>query len=305
MPPSEPAPPRPSLAAALRRTSDALRAAGLEDAATQARWLVAAAADLSPLDLVVSADALLDARTAARIDAYTKRRAAHEPLSRILGRRDFYGREFLLSEGTLDPRPETEVLIDLALEICAAPPWRDRPLEILDIGTGTGVILVTLLAEIAAARGTGVDISEDALRTARANAERHGVAQRAVFARCDLRSDPEVLAAGRRRDLIVSNPPYIATADIPLLQPEVRLHDPLAALDGGADGLEFYRLLARTLESLSPQGWLMVEVGAGQASEVAALLAAASPGATVRQAADLAGHTRVVAVQPRSPRGGE
>lgn len=305
MPRSDQDRPGLTLAEAVRRAADALREAGLEDPAAEARWLVAAAAAVAPVDLVVSAKKRLDPGTLARIDAFLDRRSAREPLSRIVGRREFYGRDFLLSEGTLDPRADTEVLVDLVLDICAAPHWRGRPVEILDVGTGTGAILLTLLAEIADARGTGIDISADAISTARLNAERLGVADRATLTMFDLRAGLAALEPGRAFDFIVSNPPYIASADIPHLQPEVRCHDPHAALDGGSDGLDFYRLLSATLPRLSPHGWLVVEVGAGQAAQVAALMAAAAPGADVRTARDLAGHTRVVAVQPRPNRSDE
>lgn len=299
MPPSDPAPQIATLSDALRRAAQSLRDAGLDDPAAEARWLIAAAARIAPVELVVAANRPLDPGLAARIEDFIRRRSAREPLSRILGQREFYGRDFLLSEGTLDPRPDTETLIDLALEICAALPPRDRPLEILDIGTGTGAILLTLLAELKTARGIGIDISEDALNTARANAARLGLEEQASFAFCDLRAGVDTLGP-RRFDLIVSNPPYIASEEIPQLQPEVRLHDPVAALDGGVDGLDFYRLLAGANAALAPVGWLAFEVGVGQAKDVTALLTEAAPGAIVRKRMDLAGHTRVVAVQPRS-----
>lgn len=301
MGPFEAASPPLTLAGALIRAAEALRAAGIDEPASEARWLVAAAAGVEPLELVVAANRLLDAEAAARVFAYANRRSAHEPLSRIVGMREFYGRDFKLSAGTLDPRPDTEVLVDMVLKIRAAQPWSDRPDKILDVGTGTGAILITLLAELPRAHGIGLDISTDALATATSNAARHGVCDRAEFVSCDIRrgvGDVGTLPECGY-DFIVSNPPYIASAELARLQPEVRLYDPAAALDGGPDGLDFYRLLAASMAALAPTGWMVVEVGAGQSGAVIALLESAAPSATVRTAVDLAGHTRVVAIQPR------
>ena len=308
MPPSEQAPPLDvvpevtTLSEAVRRAADMLRAAGLDEPLSEARWLVAAAAGLQAVDLLVRGACALDAETAARVADFSRRRAAREPLSRIIGHRAFYGRDFALSPGTLDPRPDTEVLIDLALELLDAQGGRQRPLLILDVGTGSGAILVTLLAELPHAAGIGIDISDDALVTAAGNAAQHGISERTYFLRHDVTHGvlpPDEFAAGRQFDLIVSNPPYIPTEDVTRLEPEVRLHDPHAALDGGLDGLDFYRVLASALPLLGGGGWLVVEVGAGQAEEVARLLLDTAPGATLRHALDLAGHTRAVAVQPR------
>ncbi len=301
MPPSEPAQTPLTLAGAVRQVAASLRAAGVDDPAAEARWLVAAAAAVEPLDVIVAASRPLDTEAADRIDVYTRRRSAREPLSRILGRRSFYGRDFLLSAGTLDPRPETEALVDMVLDICAEPPWLGRPIEILDVGTGTGAILITLLAELLSARGRGIDISRDALKTAGANAVRHGVEERATFVPRDVRGGlhDEWSSEGRGYDFIVSNPPYIASAELGHLQPEVRLYDPAAALDGGREGLDFYHILAASMAVLAPGGWMVVEVGAGQSATVADLFQAAAPGAAIRMAVDLAGHTRIVAVQPR------
>lgn len=164
----------------------------------EARRLVVAAAGAEPLDLVVSASRPLDEGTAARITTYVERRAAHEPLSRILGRREFYGREFALSSETLDPRPETEGIVDMVKDICTRPDWQDRPIEILDVGTGSGAILISLIAELPRMFGLGIDISADALQTARRNAESHGVANRAEFAFYDVLKGAARRFGGRR-----------------------------------------------------------------------------------------------------------
>lgn len=296
-----------TLADAVRQSTEALRAAGIEDPAAEARWLVAAAATVKPLDLVVNASRPLTPHEADQIAAYIQRRTAREPLSRIMGRREFYGRDFALSTGTLDPRPETEVLINVVLNLCGEPTMAGRPIEVLDIGTGTGAILITLLAELPQARGLGLDISLDALQTAARNAASIGVADRARFERVDVSMDRnfEDLRSARGYDFIVSNPPYIASADLSQLQPEVKLHDPVAALDGGPDGLDFYRILANFTKLLAPGGWLVVEVGAGQSDQVADLFLASAAGADLRRSVDLAGHTRIVALQPRPNRSGE
>lgn len=307
MSPSDPAPTPVTLAAAVRLAAEALRAAGLDDPMAEARWLVAAAANVAPVQLLVAANHPLDAEAAARVAAFIQRRSAREPLSRILGRRAFYGRDFLLSAGTLDPRPETEGLVDMVLGICSEPPWSGRAIEILDVGTGTGAILITLLAELPLARGIGLDISVEALGTASGNADRLGVASRAKFMHCDVRDGLDGVRPhqGRGFDFIVSNPPYIACAELVRLQPEVRLHDPVAALDGGPDGMDFYRLLATSMAVLAPGGWMVVEVGAGQSGAVVNLLTAAAPDALVRTAVDLSGHMRIVAIQPRHQSTGE
>lgn len=296
-----------TLMSAVRQVAQALREAGIEDAAAEARWLVAAAADVNALDLVLSEGRPVAPDIVDRIGAYTQRRSAREPLSRIIGRRAFYGRDFNLSEGTLDPRPDTETIIDVVLSIWAERNWPGRQVKILDVGTGTGAILITLLAELPSARGIGIDISADALHTAAQNASRLGVAARATFKQFDVCSGlgGDTIQSADGFDFIVSNPPYIPSAKLAHLQPEVRLHDPAAALDGGSDGLDFYRILAKSVVALSPGGWLVVEVGAGQSGAVEALFHAAAPGAQLRTAVDLAGHTRIVAMQPRPHRFGE
>lgn len=286
-----------TFAEAVTEVAKTLGAAGLEEPLVEARWLVASVAGLSSLDLLTKPAGSIDILCADRIKDCTRRRAEREPLSRILGRREFYGREFALSPGTLDPRPDTEVLVEFVLGILAQDPSPGRDeVKILDIGTGTGAILITLLAEYASAVGVGIDISADAIETAQGNAKVHGVSGRAAFEIRDIR---EGLEDQERFDFVVSNPPYIASADIAGLQPEVRCHDPAAALDGGVDGLDFYRIFLRLVGGLKPGGWLVVEVGAGQADDVARMMLAAAPGARLQTARDLGGHTRVVAVRPQ------
>lgn len=284
-----------SLAAVLAHVVAELRMAGIEEAAAEARELVMVAAKLDAVDVLMRGERLLDAAAVARIEEFARRRAAHEPISRIAGEREFYGRSFALSSGTLDPRADTETLVSATLAIVREQDWQQKPLRLLDIGTGSGAIIVTLLAELPAASGLGIDISADALATAGKNATRHGVANRLSLVERDVRAG---IDGGF--DLIVANPPYIPSGDISRLEPEVRCHDPRAALDGGADGLDFYRTLAGVEGQLAPSGWMLVEVGAGQAADVRQILAGGAAGIEIRTFQDLGGHTRVVAVQPHT-----
>ncbi len=194
------------------------------------------------------------------------RRARREPVSRILGRREFWSLAFTVTPDTLDPRPDSEILVEGALALCAA---RTAPLSILDLGTGTGCLLLALLSELPRATGIGTDISPAALKVARANSQALGLAPRTGFAASDW-------GDGLKGpfNLILANPPYIANGDIGRLEPEVALYEPREALAGGSDGLEAYRRLAPRLGALlAPGGHAVLEVGAGQAAEASGLLA--------------------------------
>lgn len=281
------------LGEAVRHVRSALAAAGVPDPEFEARRLAQQACGLAGVVLATEpARTLTDAERSA-IEAVLARRLRREPLGRIAGVREFYGRSFELSPETLEPRADTETLIDAVLEVVDAQAWRERPLEILDLGTGTGCILLTLLAELPNARGLGIDISPLAVATAEKNAARHGLAGRA---RLEVRDGPAGI--GGSFDLVVSNPPYIASADIAGLSPEVRGFDPPAALDGGADGLDFYRRWIPQALRLAPSGWVLVEAGAGQDGDIARMLAGgrADGARRVRRWQDLGGHTRVVAI---------
>ncbi|MGE0024966.1 MAG: peptide chain release factor N(5)-glutamine methyltransferase [Hyphomicrobium sp.] len=285
--------------AALARVLDA---AGLDGALRDARLLLLEALSISAVDLLRDPERRLATDEAARLAAFGERRLQREPVSRILGARGFYGRTFHITPATLDPRPCTETLIEAALDLADAEGWRDQPIRIVDIGTGSGALLVTLLAELPLATGVGTDISEEALRGARGNAERLGVAARAEF--LNRRTLDGIEGSFH---LLISNPPYIPTADIASLQPEVRDFDPRAALDGGADGLDLYRQLAVGLGRIVAAGWALFEVGAGQAEDVAGLLRAALGGSgappEIRLWTDLGQHTRCVAVRTRPSSG--
>lgn len=243
------------LAAARRRLADT----GIDTAALDARLLLQAAAGLSREQLIADPDVIVGPEAAARFAAHVARRLRHEPVSRILGVREFYGRDFMVAPAVLDPRPDTETLIAAALP---AMPSRCR---VLDLGTGSGAIIVTLLAERTDATGVAVDISAEALRVAEANAESLGVAARLT----GLRSDWFAAVRGEF-DLIVSNPPYIAAGTIASLSPDVRDFDPPASLDGGDDGLDAYRRIAAGASGhLTAAGRIIVEIGEGQDGAVA------------------------------------
>jgi release factor glutamine methyltransferase len=256
---------------ALAEATRALRLAGVEDAGNDARRLLAAALDISSAQLLVSPETRLSPVQADEFARCIARRSTREPVSRILGEREFYGRVFKLSPATLDPRPDSETLIGVTLGFVDQAGLRNAPLRILDVGTGSGCLLVTLLCELPNATGLGTDISQDALRTASDNAQRLGVAARAAWTIADVLENIE-----GRFDILVCNPPYIRSADIADLEPEVRDFDPRAALDGGSDGLAIYRRMAPRIRALVPNGWVVFEVGYDQAEAVADLLASAT-----------------------------
>ncbi len=265
----------------------ALRAAGIDGATRDARWLLAYALDLPPERLTL---ALQEPVTAPQLAAFRDAiaaRAQHKPVAQITGQRLFWGRSFRVTQDVLDPRPETETLIEAALDLPFA--------RLLDLGTGSGAILLTLLAERSEATGTGVDFSAAALDVALHNARSLGVAQRA-----DLRRSDWYSAVTGRFDLIVSNPPYIAAPAHASLAPDTRLWEPRMALVPAAcdgTGLAAYRMItANACDFLTPQGWLMVEIGLGQGPEVAALMTGAGMRAP-RILPDMTGRGRVVAAQ--------
>jgi release factor glutamine methyltransferase len=280
-----------TIEAARRALATKLQSAANDSAELDARLLVGHALSLDLTGLISAAQRRLTPDESARLEAFAGRRLAGEPVARIIGEKEFWGLPLQLSSATLVPRPDTETVVELALDLLRAGGGLHRPLRIADLGTGTGAILLALLSELPAAQGFGTDISESALQTAAANAARAGLSSRATFLACDYAS-----GLSGPFDLIVSNPPYIRSADIAALAPEVRNHDPLAALDGGADGLDAYRaLIPQTAGLLAPGGALVVEAGAGQSSQIQALMAAAGlmPGTAPR--ADLGGIPRAVA----------
>ncbi len=281
--------PAPTRERALRDLCRALSEAGFETAGLDARLLVLAALAISPTDLITRPDTVLTADETERLALLARRRLAHEPVARIVGEREFWGLPFRLSPETLVPRPDTETVVETALDLL---PDRQAPLAVVDFGTGSGCILTALLHEMPRARGLGIDRSLGALHTARLNAHMNGVGDRSLFAASDW--------AGAVRgpfDLMISNPPYIASAAIPGLDAEVREHDPLPALDGGADGLDAYRiLLGEAGRLLRPGGLAVLEIGYDQAAALRQL-AQAHGLDVLRVAHDLSGHPRCVALK--------
>ena len=258
---------RETLGLLLGEVASMLSRAGYAEPRRAARRLVASTLDLTPAELLSHSEQVLDEQHTGRVRRALDRMAEHEPLSRIVGRREFWGLEFTLCGDTLDPRPETETVVEAVLRRVLD---RDAPLRFLDLGTGTGCILLALLSEFPAATGFGVDLALGAVMTARRNAAALGLAERAHF----LVGDWGTAMSGKF-DVIASNPPYIASAALADLPPEVALYDPCLALDGGADGLGAYRALVVELARLlQPGAVLVIEVGFSQAPAVAAMLRA-------------------------------
>ncbi len=271
----------------MRLLAEAFTRAGIEDASIDARLLLCAAAGFDHSALIRDPDLPIEEEAAERALAMARRRLAREPVSRILGERSFWSFDLLVTPEVLDPRPDTETVVDGALEVLAER--QGEALSILDLGTGSGALLCALLDVFAQAQGLGVDISREACAVAREN-----------LARCELAPRGQVRQGNWEAglpglyDLVVSNPPYIETAALAGLDPEVRLYDPPLALDGGPDGLTAYRDICALLPALvAPGGFAIFEVGQGQAEAVAALLT--SQGfAHVRSKRDLAGVERAV-----------
>lgn len=256
----------------------ALKRAGIADFTFEARILIE--------DLAGGSDPI-DQAAATRLNDALARRLAGEPLWRILGAREFWGLSFSLSPATLEPRPDSETLIEAALSHLAAR--RHDELRMLDLGTGTGCLLIATLREFPQAGGLGIDLSPDAVATASGNAARNGVAGRAAFRQGDWTAGIE-----ESFDLILSNPPYIGSGEIAGLDRAVREHDPLLALDGGADGLAAYRALAVALpRHLKPGGLAILEIGAGQEEAVVALMRQAGLD-HLDSRRDLGGHIRAL-----------
>lgn len=251
-------------AALLRDATARLDAAGVEDARRDARLLLAEALGVEAHRLILEPETDVPPEAAARFAEFVTAREARTPVSRILGRREFWGLSFRLSPATLDPRPDSETLVEAVLK---AFPDRAAPLRVLDFGTGTGCLLLAVLSEYPNATGLGIDKAAAAVATASTNADDLGLGVRAEFRTGDW---GEGLAG--TFDIILSNPPYIEAGVVPMLAPEVARHDPLLALAGGADGLDAYRrLLPDVARLLAPQGHAFLELGQGQAPDVAAL----------------------------------
>jgi release factor glutamine methyltransferase len=278
-----------SVLEALNLLAQAFRTAGIEDADVDARLLVGHALHLDRARLIAQSDRILEAREINVINALAARRLKREPVSRIIGLKEFWSIALAITPDVLVPRPETETVVEGALDFVVRGGLRMEKLRILDIGTGSGALLLALLRELPNATGTGTDISTGALKVARENAARCGVEGRCTFVVCDIASVVE-----GPFDLLVSNPPYIAHNEITSLAPEVKNYDPTVALDGGDDGLAAYRAIAADAKRLlAPGARMFVELGAGQEAAVRDLFTNVGLIAGIART-DLAGIPRVL-----------
>jgi release factor glutamine methyltransferase len=277
----------PDIGVAWRKVRDRFREAGLPTAELDARLVAQHAFGINAMALVRREREPISEQWATELERSALRRLAGEPVSRIVGEREFWGLRFGLNAATLDPRPETEMLVADAI---AAAETKPSP-RIVDLGTGSGAIAIAIADALPKARLVATDISPEALSQAKANAERHRVADRIDFR---LGSWWEAVPHAELFDVIVSNPPYISTDAIGALQPEVRLFDPKAALDGGFDGLDAYRAIAsQSIRRLNPGGRILLEIGSNQGDTVSRILSRAGF-ARVEVQKDLAGLDRTV-----------
>ena len=271
-----------TVAGAVAETTQRLRAAGIDSPQRDARALVARALGLPPQRILLHGPELINASAASVLRCSVKRRLAREPVSKIIGCRQFWGREFHISDAVLDPRPETETLVGEAL--------RQPACRILDLGTGSGILAITLLSEWPSATALATDISAVALEVAAQNARRFG-----VQSRLSLQAGDWFDVVQGRFDLIVSNPPYISAMEFAALAPEVRDYDPHLALTPGGDGLAAYRVIVATASKhLTPSGRLLVEIGYLQAEPVRQLFIKGGF-LSVETHLDLEGRNRVIA----------
>jgi release factor glutamine methyltransferase len=279
--------PPPRVGEAVASAAAALASAGISEPHREARLIVALALEVEPAVVLGYPERALDRGAASRLERLLARRCEREPYSRLCGRRPFWTLDLALTPETLDPRPDSETLVEAVL---ATLPEQARPFRLVDLGTGSGCLLLALLSELPCALGVGVDLLPGVAAAARRNAAAHGLAGRALF----LAGDWGAAIANGTADVVVANPPYICSDEIDGLAPEVARHEPRLALDGGPDGLRAYRVLAREMPRLlRPGGLAAVELGAGQAGEIARLMHA---GGLAIQAmrCDLSGIQRVL-----------
>ena len=275
-----------TLVQAWNAARERLKAAGVDGPVIDARLLVEAAAGATRTDIIAEPKRPLTAEQEQTLEDYIARRERREPVSHILGRKGFWKIMVQVTADVLTPRPDTETLVELALRHFP----EDRAFSLLDLGVGSGAILLAILAERPAAKGLGVDVSEEALAVARENAANLGLAGKVAL----LRGDWTQGLGEASFDLVVSNPPYIPSRDIAGLQPEVSRYEPRLALDGGVDGLDAYRILApEIMRVVKPGGRFLVEIGFDQSKAVEALFKAAG-GAEVETFKDLSNKDRVV-----------
>ena len=288
------------LCEAIRGLGKAFREAGVQTAGLDARLLASHVCALTPEQTIAEPRFMLSPEMTARINEVAARRLAGEPVSRIIGHREFWGLPFSLSPHTLVPRPETELLVEAVLDYVRAEGLSASPIRILDLGTGSGCLLGALLSELPLSTGVGVDLSQEALCTARENLRRLGLLNRASF----LCADWARALSDASFDIIVSNPPYIGSSEIAGLEAEVQGFDPRLALDGGEDGLEAFRaILAEAFRVLGAKGLLIFETGYRQAQIVREMMVNAALGACCLEArvlVDLNGIERAVAGRRQS-----
>lgn len=272
--------------------------AGIEQAGLETGWLLEHALRRTPLDLRTNESQQVEGEGLRRAQDLLERRANREPLQYLLGTQEFCGVEFEVEPSVLIPRPETELLVDAAVRYAGMQSAAGRRPVIVDVGTGSGCIAVSLARRMPLAVLYATDRSAEALRVARRNAERHGVAGQVTFLEGDLLQPLRACGVSGRADLVISNPPYIAEREWEALQPEVRIFEPRIALAGGEDGLTVYRRLVQEAAGLlRTTGWLILEVGQGQAESVRALIEATGRYGTVDVRPDQAGIDRVMCAQ--------
>ncbi len=270
----------------LLSVQERFRAGGIDTPELDARLLLQAATGLRHEDIIMEAARGVTGEALARLEEMAARRLRREPVSRILGARAFWNADFKVTPETLDPRPDSETLIEGVLAEVA----KEKPLAILDLGTGTGCLLLSLLQELPQATGLGIDISAGAVETARLNASALNLSGRSDF----MEKDWKKLTPLSLYDVVIGNPPYIALPEIAELAPEVRKYDPIAALSGGPDGLDCYREIASLLPRiLAKNGLVALEIGAAQAADVKGILGKAGL-SVLHTLADLAGHDRCI-----------
>lgn len=287
--------PGASLASARRELARLLRQAGVDSPELDARLLLGFVLGLDHGALAAQSGRRLTGGEAEAVTALAARRLAGEPVARIVGSREFWSLSLALNRHTLVPRPETETVVEAALAALDRDGARGRPLRIVDFGTGSGALLLALLSELPAAWGVGTDISPAALACAQHNAHVSGLSTRACFVACDYGA-----GLGGPFDLLVANPPYVRRAEIADLAPEVALFDPVRALDGGVDGLDGYRAVARDAARLvAPHGIAVLELGAGQCADAGSLMRSAGFVVDAPPKADLAGIPRALTLRRR------
>jgi release factor glutamine methyltransferase len=282
---------------ALRDASAVFSAAGIDSARLDAELLLTEALGVERGKLYLNRETSLDPRALERFNSLVSRRMCGEPVAYITGRREFWSRDFLVTPAVLVPRPETELLVEVALGLFAAEfQISDLGLRILDLGTGSGAIAVSLAKEIAGAEIWATDISSEALEVAASNARRHGAEESIHFYRGDLFD--AVAGQSGLFDVIVSNPPYVRRDEFAALPRDVRDFEPRIALDGGADGLDFYRrIVGQAARHLTARGFVALEIGADMGGEAARLFAEAGCYAAARVHHDLARRDRVISAR--------